>query len=260
MADPKSLDEALLMLQADPPVLTKSKDGQVGNQRTKYADLVQVNKQVLARLNELGLVWKCAPDLIPDGAHPLRFVLRYELKHVPTGEFERGVFPLLGSTPQQHGSAMTYARRYALLAVTGIAAEDEDDDGDMASGRQTAQRATQQRAAARTGGREQDGGQTAQRAAQRPRAGRPALPGEDPDGPVGAEQHRHMRALWSDLGAGGDEHRDFRLRKTAEWLDLPELDSSANLTRAQASVVIERLKERKAAKQAPAESAPDAEQ
>lgn len=246
MADPKSLDEALLMLQADPPVLTKSKDGQVGNQRTKYADLVQVNKQVLARLNELGLVWKCAPDLIPDGAHPLRFVLRYELRHVPTGEFERGVFPLLGSTPQQHGSAMTYARRYALLAVTGIAAEDEDDDGDMASGRQTAQRATQQRTAARTAGREQDGGQTAQRAAQRPRGTRPPLPTEDPDGPVGADQHRHMRALWGEQGLGGDESRDARLGDAADILGLPELDSSAGLTRGQADKVIAALRERKA--------------
>lgn len=256
MADPKSLDEALLMLQADPPTLTKSKDGQVGNQRTKYADLVQVNKQVLARLNELGLVWKCAPDLIPDGAHPLRFVLRYELRHVPSGEFERGVFPLLGSTPQQHGSAMTYARRYALLAVTGIAAEDEDDDGDAASGRNYAQRAAQQRGKARAEDGEQPRGRTAQRGAQRPRGAQPALPGEDvdPAGPVGADQHRHMRALWGELGAGSEEHRAFRLKKTAEWLELPDLDSSANLTRAQADVVIERLKETRAARQhAPAE-------
>jgi hypothetical protein len=246
MADPKSLDEALLALQADPPVLTKSKDGQVGNQRTKYADLVQVNRQVLARLNELGLVWKCAPDLIPDGAHPMRFVLRYELLHVPTGEFERGVFPLLGTTPQQHGSAMTYARRYALLAVTGIAAEDEDDDGDGASGRQAAQRATQHRAAARGASREQPAGPTAQRRPQPTRDPRPALPGEDPNGPVGADQHRHMRALWSELGFSGEENRDNRLAITAKILGLESLESSASLTREQADAVIAALVERKA--------------
>lgn len=246
MAEPKSLDEALLALQSDPPVLTKSKDGQVGNQKTKYADLVQVNKQVLARLNELGLVWKCAPDLIPDGAHPLRFVLRYELTHVPTGEFERGVFPLLGSTPQQHGSAMTYARRYALLAVTGIAAEDEDDDGDGASGRQTAQRATQQRAAARGASREPAAGPSAQRRSQPARGAGPALPGEDPNGPVGADQHRHMRALWTEQGMGGDESREARLGDVADILGLPDLSSSADLTRAQADTVIAKLRERKA--------------
>lgn len=247
MDDPKSLDEALLALQADPPVLTKSKDGQVGNQRTKYADLVQVNKQVLARLNELGLVWKCAPDLIPDGTHPLRFVLRYELKHVPTGEFERGVFPLLGTTPQQHGSAMTYARRYALLAVTGIAAEDEDDDGDGASGRQTAQRATQQRAAARGATKEPAAGQTAQRRSQPARGAQPPLPGEEPDGKVGQDQHRHMHALWRELGYDGDENRDTRLAITAKIVGLPDLQSSADLTRTQGDAVITALKERKAA-------------
>lgn len=242
MADPTSIDEALLMLQADPPVLTKNKDGQVGNQKTKYADLVQVNAQVLSRLNALGVVWKCRPDLLlPD----YRFVLQYELKHIASGTAEAGTFPLKGENAMQQGSAITYARRYALLAVTGIAAEDEDDDGDMASGRQTAQRATQQRAAARTAGREQDGGQTAQRAAQRPRAGRPALPGEDPDGPVGPDQHRHMRALWTEIGYGGDDNRTRRLNATASILGLAELGSSADLTRGQADQVIARLIERK---------------
>jgi hypothetical protein len=53
---PKSLDEALLMLQADLPTLVKDKDGQVGHQKTKYADLVQVNAVVLKRLNALGCV------------------------------------------------------------------------------------------------------------------------------------------------------------------------------------------------------------
>lgn len=35
--------------------------------------------------------------------------------------------------PQGLGSAITYARRYALMALVGIAAEDEDDDGNNAS-------------------------------------------------------------------------------------------------------------------------------
>jgi hypothetical protein len=242
VTDPKSIDEALLMLQANPPVLTKNKDGQVGNQKTRYADLVQVNAQVLSRLNALGVVWKCRPDLLlPD----YRFVLKYELRHVASGTAEAGVYPLKGENAMQQGSAITYARRYALLAVTGIAAEDEDDDGDSASGRQTAQRATQQRAAARGGGREQAGGQTAQRAAQRPRGGRPPLPGEDPDGPVGKDQHGHMRALWRDIGYDGDANRDNRLAITAKIVGLPDLESSADLTRAQADAVIDALKERK---------------
>lgn len=242
MADPKSLDEALLMLQADPPVLTKSKAGQVGNQRTKYADLVEVNKVVLARLNELGVIWKCLPTMAGE-----RFVLRYHLSHVPSGDEETGDYPLNLSEPQKMGSAITYARRYALLAVTGIAAEDEDDDGDAASGGRYAQRGAQRPRQQRPAEEPAEGGRTAQRAAQRPRAAQPPLPGEaaDPGGKVGQDQHRHMHALWRELGFGGDENRDNRLTITAKILGMPDLESSADLTRGQADQVIAALRERK---------------
>jgi hypothetical protein len=246
VTEPKDIDEVLLILQADLPVLTKDKDGQVGNQKTKYADLAQANTHVLSRLNALGTTWVCTPDLLlPD----YRFVLRYELKHVASGTVKGGMWPLKGDTPMQQGSAVTYARRYSLLAVTGVVAEGEDDDGDAASGRQYAQRAAQQSRRQRPAADPEEGGATAQRAAQRPRGARPPLPGEaEPDDKVGKDQHAHMHALWRELGADGDKHRDFRLKKIAEWTGLPDLDSSANLTRAQADTVITRLKERKANK------------
>lgn len=239
---PQSIDEALYMLQADPPILTKSKDGQVGNQRTKYADLVEVNRVVLSRLNQLGVIWKCKPTLLGE-----RFVLQYTLLHVASGTKEDGDYPLNLAEPQKMGSAITYARRYALLAVTGIAAEDEDDDGAGASGQRHAQRAPQQR---RPNDEERPAGRTAQRRTQPARAAQPPLPGEAADdSKVGQDQHRHMHALWRELGAGGDEHRDFRLKKTAEWLGLESLDSSAELTRDQGDVVITRLIERKKEKE-----------
>ncbi|HXM55359.1 MAG TPA: ERF family protein, partial [Candidatus Dormibacteraeota bacterium] len=144
--------------------------------------------------------------------------------------------------PQQMGSQVTYARRYSLLAITGVAAEDEDDDGGAAAGQRYAQRANRQRAAAPAA----DEGRTAQRS-QRPRSTRPPLPGEDPGGPVGQDQHRHMHALWRELGYDGDGNRDKRLAITARLAGLAELESSADLTRAQADQVIAALNERKAA-------------
>ena len=36
--------------------------------------------------------------------------------------------------PQAHGSAVTYTRRYALMAMIGLTAKDEDDDGNKATG------------------------------------------------------------------------------------------------------------------------------
>lgn len=241
MADAKNIDEALLAFYEQPVVLTKDKSGQAGNQKTKYADLNQAYEAVLPRITALGLVWKTKPTVTADS----KFLLAWELKHVASGTAETGEWPLrVLDNPQQQGSLVSYARRYSLLTVLNVAAEDEDDDGDAATGRQYAQRAAQRSRQQRPPGEPTEGGRTAQRAAQRPRGGRPPLPGEDSD-KVGADQHRHMHALWRDLGAGGDEHRDFRLRKTAEWLGLPELETSANLTREQADVVIAKLRERK---------------
>lgn len=37
-------------------------------------------------------------------------------------------------TPQGHGSAITYTRRYALMGMLGLTAKDEDDDGNTGSG------------------------------------------------------------------------------------------------------------------------------
>jgi len=53
-----------------------------------------------------------------------------------SGESISGRYPLRPQqqTPQGYGSALTYARRYALAAMVGVVA-DEDDDGNVASGR-----------------------------------------------------------------------------------------------------------------------------
>lgn len=135
MTEPQNIDEAILLIQQNPPVLVKDKAGQVGNQKTKYANLEQVNEKVLPRLNELGVIYVCLPNLQED----TRFALEYELLHVKSGTAKRGKYALkLSEQPMQMGSAITYARRYALLAALGIVAEDEDDDA--GAGRGSAQR------------------------------------------------------------------------------------------------------------------------
>ena len=62
------------------------------------------------------------------------------LAHV-SGEWVRGELLLIPTKrdPQGIGSAMTYARRYALAAIVGIVA-DEDDDGNAASRPEEARR------------------------------------------------------------------------------------------------------------------------
>jgi hypothetical protein len=63
--------------------------------------------------------------------------------------------------------------------------------------------------------------------------------------PVDQKQHRHMHALWNELGFSGEENRDNRLAITAKILGLESLESSADLTREQADQVIAALVERK---------------
>lgn len=227
MADteqPKSLDEALLMLQSHPPVLVKDKKGQVGNQKTKYADLLQVNEVVLARLNGYGVLYACEPHLLDDG----KFVLKYQLLHVASGTDRSGHYPLkLSDNPQSMGSAITYARRYALLAVTGIAAEDEDDDGQHANGRATAQRAQRQRQAPAAEGT----AQTAQRS--RPASG-PALPGDDR---ITEPQMRKLQATFAEKGyTTPDDKKAFLVNVIGH-----ELASTRELTKDEARKAIDRL-------------------
>jgi hypothetical protein len=63
--------------------------------------------------------------------------------------------------------------------------------------------------------------------------------------PIGDEQRKRMFALWGELGFAGDENREHRLAITAKILGLPELESSNDLTRAEADTVIAALVERK---------------
>lgn len=220
---PKDIDEALLALQADPPVLTKNRDGQAGNQKTKYADLVQVNLIVLARLNGYGVAYVCRPTLLDDG----KFVLAYELKHVASGTVKAGSYPLkLSENSQQMGSAISYARRYALLAVTGIAAEEEDDDGRGADGRGAAQRS------ARRSTPEQQG-QVAQR-----RPSGPPLPA-DADR-ISPPQLVKLQALFGEQGFVTSEDKKTFL----EGVIRRPLSSTKDLTRAEAHAAIERLVKR----------------
>lgn len=95
--------------------------------RSKYADLAHVVEGVVPALNNAGVAVLQSPA--NDG----------ELVSVTTtllhesGASVTGVLHLrpTKNDPQGVGSAITYARRYALLAMTGAAPE--DDDGNAAS-------------------------------------------------------------------------------------------------------------------------------
>jgi ERF superfamily len=127
----KSLAEALAALQARLPRVAKDHTASVTSQRTgkthkyDYADLTDVSEALFPVMASLGLAFTACPTM---DEHE-RFVLRYQLIHISGGNM-MGEYPLPSSgSPQDIGSALTYARRYALCAVTGLAPGGDDDDG-----------------------------------------------------------------------------------------------------------------------------------
>ena len=96
--------------------------------RSKYADLSNCIEAVIEALNNNGIGLMQRTYESKDGVmvetvfvHESGEVMECGLLHVPAGKQD----------PQGYGSALTYARRYSLLAATGLAPE--DDDGNSAS-------------------------------------------------------------------------------------------------------------------------------
>lgn len=91
--------------------------------------------EILPLLSEQEVVIIQSPT-ITDGIRGLRTILI----HAPSGTQFEDTMALTGKEdPQGQGSAITYARRYALMSILGLVA-DEDDDGSEATGVKTVAR------------------------------------------------------------------------------------------------------------------------
>jgi hypothetical protein len=144
-----SLAAALLAFQAEAPTLSKNAAGQVGSRSYKYVDLHSIVEQITPLLAKHGLTWTTRPTGTHD-APTLTYELLWEgpatVGHDPTPEDEMrivehrreaisGEMPLYlpeSPTSQALGSAITYARRYAITCVLNLDT-DEDDDGQAAT-------------------------------------------------------------------------------------------------------------------------------
>lgn len=249
---PKSLAAALVELQRKLPTIAKTQTANVrtekGSYSYDYADLSDVSEAVLPLLADVGLAWMCRPTVKPDGA----FVLAYCLLHV-SGDREEGEYPLPKTgTPQTIGGHITYARRYALCAVTGVAPKGDDDDAQAAEQAGTAQRRQrtqrQQQPAEQAAAdkpAEQQQTRTAARSNRRAAAPHPPLPGEDgyeqsrPAGDgITPEQLKKLHTVLSGYGIGD---REEKLDIARRILRQPDLASSTALSKADAITLIDRL-------------------
>jgi len=122
------LAEALAKAQGSMSAAARSGKGNYGH----YATLDSVWDAARKPLADNGLAVTQATDINESGD----MVMITTLMHT-SGEWVGGIYPIRPSqnTPQGMGSAITYARRYSLSAMLGLAADD-DDDGAAASGQQ----------------------------------------------------------------------------------------------------------------------------
>lgn len=129
------LAEALAKAQSEikAPVKTRHVDFTHNGQRTKYsyADLADVIESIRTPLSKNGLAIIHKLEFSESG-YGLKTILVHS-----SGEFVDTWYPLPDPSKQAiraqaFGSALTYARRYSLSSIVGIASE-EDDDGQTAA-------------------------------------------------------------------------------------------------------------------------------
>lgn len=120
---------ALHAFQAEAPALPKDKTNPHFN--SKFTGLDTIVEKIGPLLSKHNLVWITKPGQSDHGP-----TLEYRLVHVGTGEGETGTMPLLltKTDSQGLGSALTYARRYALCSVLNLVSDDDDDGNSASSG------------------------------------------------------------------------------------------------------------------------------
>jgi len=122
MTEHKGLYVALAAAQSDMgPALKESVNPAF---KSKYADLANVMAACLPALNAHGIA-VIQPPFQDDAGN--RYV-KTVLVHGASGESVECAVPLIvGKNDMQgYGSAVTYARRYGLMSMAGIAPEDDD--------------------------------------------------------------------------------------------------------------------------------------
>ncbi|WP_437770650.1 ERF family protein [Arthrobacter sp. KNU40] len=124
---PASIAKAIIAIQAKVQALEKTAKND--HFKNAYAPLEEVMEAALPLItkHKLGLMqW----PVTKDGKHYLHTVLLHETGANLQADIE---LLLVKQDPQGLGSAITYTRRQTVMAILGLSAKGEDDDGNKAS-------------------------------------------------------------------------------------------------------------------------------
>lgn len=131
LVDHTGIAQALVAFQAEVGNVSKGKENTFFH--SNYADLAAVKAEAQPFLTKHGLAVVQAPGYLVVG-DKIYDTLLTKVVHAKSGEVEQSTLVLkpVKQDPQAQGSAITYARRYAFMALLGLVADD-DDDGNAAS-------------------------------------------------------------------------------------------------------------------------------
>ena len=121
-------DLAKALLNVQQTVQPATKDAENPFTKSWYASLNSVMDACRDALIENG-IWLCQYPVPVEQPNSIGLVTK--LTHAESGQWQSSlaVVPLPKADPQGMGSAITYARRYALTAMLGMVTEDDDGEG-----------------------------------------------------------------------------------------------------------------------------------
>ncbi len=153
------LASALAKAQGEFPTIRKDHTATVqtksgGQYQYGYADLATVLEAVRPALSKHELALVQLPSVrMAEGATfvGVETILAHSSGHSMSAALEISVSD---ASAQAIGSALTYARRYSVLSILGVAAEEEDDDGGAAQPPPQARPSQRRQAAAKKSAKE----------------------------------------------------------------------------------------------------------
>lgn len=122
----KNISQALVKAQkAFGPALKSSTNPHF---KSRYADLLACVEAVIEGLNDNGIMLMQPCHESSDGVTVETLFIHESGETMSAGKLH---VPAAKNDPQGYGSALTYARRYSLMAACGIAPEDDDGNASV---------------------------------------------------------------------------------------------------------------------------------
>ncbi len=125
----KAYHKAMAAFKKNPPVIGKDKHVAYKTTRYSHASLGNVTKQINMALGEHGLSAAWPLEQSNNGIK-VTCVITHEMGHSESTSLTAGADSTgTKNGIQAMGSTISYLQRYTILALTGLATEDQDDDG-----------------------------------------------------------------------------------------------------------------------------------